>query len=119
MRFYLDEMLSPIIAEIARRFGVDIISAVEIGRIRTPDEIHLRYAAAEGRCLVTKNYDDFDALTKRFQTAAEPHAGVALVPKPMPSEDFATIAASLVGLARVYPDGLPPYTIVWLTTSIR
>jgi hypothetical protein len=119
MRFYLDEMLSPIIAQIVRWSGVDIVSAVEIGRTGTPDEIHLRYAAAEGRCIVTKNYDDFHALTGRFQATGEPHAGVALVPKSMLSEDFAAIAASLVGLARLYPDGLPPYSIVWLTPPNR
>lgn len=63
MRFVLDERLSPRIAAIARGLGLDVISCVEAGRRGLNDEEQLRLAALDGRCMVTQDHDDLDALS--------------------------------------------------------
>jgi hypothetical protein len=65
MRFLLDEDLPPKVAVIARSLGLDVVSVHEIGRTGLSDEAQLRFAASETRILVTRNRDDFIALTRR------------------------------------------------------
>ena len=55
--FFLDEDLSPRIATIAREQGLDVLSTHESGRNGLDDEEQLRFAAQEGRILVTCNRD--------------------------------------------------------------
>src|SRR5579884_1553289 len=103
VRFYLDEDLSPIIAALARRYGIDIVSSHELGRNGTTDEEQLRYAAQEGRAIVTENRGHFIALTFAFQEKRQPHAGVLLVPKTLPNDHFAAIAAAIMQYDRDHP----------------
>ena len=111
MRFYLDEDLSWRIAVIARRLGVDVVSSSEYGRNGLTDEEQLRLAAEDGRCVVTENYPDFSRLTMEFQDRGLPHAGVALVPRSLPRNDFAGIAEAIAYFDTLYPEGLAPYTV--------
>lgn len=114
MRFYLDEDLSGEIARIARARGVDVVSCHELGLKRLGDELQLRLAAEEGRCLVTRNRDHFLALTVRFFEREWPHAGILIVPASMPSRYFAVIAAALLDYDLRHPQGVPAYTIDFL-----
>lgn len=114
MRFYLDEDLSYEVARIARNLGLDVVSSHEVGRNRLPDEEQLRLAALEGRCLVTRNYADFDRLTKRFLENRWPHAGVLLVAPSLPNERFAAIAEALARYAERHEGGVPSYAIDFL-----
>lgn len=114
MRFYLDADLPYRIAEIARRQGVDIVSSHEYGRNQLPDEGHLRLAAEAGRCLVTSNRDDFDALTLDFFDRGRPHAGVLIVPHSLPNNRPSAIARALVAYAAARDYDLPPYTVTYL-----
>lgn len=114
MRFYLDEDLSHRIAELARARGCDVLSSHECGRDGLRDEEQLRLAAAEGRCFVTRNRDDFIALTVRCFQDGAPHAGVLIVPDSLPADDFAALAAAVVAYAEEHPEGLPAYTIDFL-----
>lgn len=66
VRFFLDEHLSPRIAEIARGLGVDVTSVIERGTVGLSDEEQLSAAAEEGRCLVTQDRADFIVLTTIF-----------------------------------------------------
>ena len=115
IRLYLDEMSSPRLTAILRAHGIDVVSALELGFSQTPDHVHLAHAAGEGRCIVTKNYDDFVRLTNSQMTEELPHAEVVLVPPSLPNEDFGRLAATLTEFCRRHPDGLPPYTVLWLT----
>ena len=114
MRFYLDEHLSPVIAEICRRHGVDVQATREAGRIGATDDDQLLFAAQEGRCILTENRRDFERLTNAFRERDLPHAGVLLLPRSLPKHDFAGIAAALIHFDTLYPGGLPPYTVVFL-----
>lgn len=101
MRFLLDEDLSPRIAEIARRQGLDVQSVHDLGRRQLADEDQLRFAAAQGRVLVTRNRDDFIRLTVAFYQAGDPHAGVLIVPWSLPNRSPSRVARALAAwLAR-------------------
>ncbi len=114
MRFYLDEDISPKIAEIARGMGIDVVAASECGRLGEDDSSQLDFAAAEGRCLVTRNRDHFKALTLRFINQERPHAGILVVPYSMPSDRFSLIAWALAEYDARHPDGISPYTFDFL-----
>ena len=114
LRYYLDEDHSDDIAALARRSGMDITSVHEVGRRGVTDDLQLEYAAAEGRAIVTRNYDDFSRLTLEFQRLGRPHAGVVFVPPSLLSDDYSGIARALVAFAERYPEGMPPYCVDYL-----
>lgn len=61
-----DEDLSPTVAEMLRARGIDAISAHEAGNRGLSDWEQMDQAAGQSRCLVTRNRDDFIALTLRY-----------------------------------------------------
>lgn len=74
MTYSLDEDLSPDIAVAGRARGLDLVSAYERHARGLSDEEQLSRAAADGRCLVTYNRDDFLRLTRRAYDAVRPTA---------------------------------------------
>lgn len=104
MRYLLDEDLSPIVAETARGLGLDAISIHQIGRRGFTDGEQLDFAAREGRTMVTRNRDDFIALTvEAFRTNAA-HAGVLIVPRSLPNHRPEAIAHALRRWHEAHPD---------------
>jgi predicted nuclease of predicted toxin-antitoxin system len=114
MRFYLDEDLSPKIAEILRRGEIDALSAHEAGMCEASDQRQLEFAAAEKRCLVTRNRDDFIRLTVRFFNDQRPHCGVLIVPYTLPGDQFSRIASLIKKFSSHHQKGLSPYSIAFL-----
>ena len=57
LRFYLDENMDPEISEQLRRRGIDALSARDVSLLQAPNGLQLRYAAAHGRVLCTKDSD--------------------------------------------------------------
>jgi hypothetical protein len=114
MKFYLDEDLSPKVAEILRKAGIDALSAHEVGRCETSDQRQLEFSAMEKRCLVTRNRDDFIRLTVRFFNDQRPHGGVLIVPYSLPGDQFSRIASLIKKFSSRHPKGLTPYSIAFL-----
>ena len=116
MKFYLDEDLSPKIAEILRRNGIDALSAHEAGMLGVSDRQQLEFAARERRCMVTRNRNDFIRLTLRFFNDRRPHCGVLIIPYTIGGDQFSRIASLLKKFASRRPLGLEPYVIDFLDT---
>jgi hypothetical protein len=117
MKFYLDEDLSPKIADILRKKGVDALSAHEIGAVGASDLQQLEFAGKEKRCLVTRNRDDFIKLTLRFFNDHLPHHGTLIIPHTIPGDQFSRMAALLKTFASNHPAGMASYTIAFLPTK--
>ena len=115
MKYYLDEDLSARIAELVRAGGVDAISSHECGRDTLDDPQQLDLAAADGRCFVTRNRDDFIHLTVQHFEAQLHHAGILIVPNSIAENDFGLVARSLLRYAHAHAKGMQPYTIDFLS----
>jgi len=115
--FYLDEDLSPKIAEILRKSGIDALSAHEVGMCGASDQRQLDFGAAKKRCLVTRNRDDFINLTVRFFNDQRPHCGVLIVPHTLPGDQFSRIASVIKTFSSHHQRGLAPYSISFLPTE--
>ena len=87
MRFLLDKDLPPEAAEIARNVGLDVVSVHEISRQGYADDEQLRFAAGERRIFLTRNRDDFLLLTIEFYRVGEPHPGLLIVGRNLPTTD--------------------------------
>jgi predicted nuclease of predicted toxin-antitoxin system len=111
VRFYLDEDLSPTVAEILRARGLDATSAHEAGARGLSDEEQLERAAGEHRCLVTRNRNDFIVLALAWFSAQRPHSGIPIVPHTLPGDQFGIIAAALAAYAEAHPQGAPAYGV--------
>lgn len=114
MRLYLDEMFHRRIAVRLRQRGIDAVSALELGHVSMPDEMHLLFAAGQGRCVVTQNYSDFVRHTSEFASQGLLHAGVLMVPTSQSTRDFGPLIRALSQFAEAHLDDLPPYSILWL-----
>ena len=64
MKVYLDEDLSPKIAELLRNDGVDCISAHETEMVQASDLEQLRFSAHKKRCLVNQKQRSFHSLDR-------------------------------------------------------
>ena len=117
MKLYLDEDISPKVAVILRKKGMDALSAHEAGMLEASDEEQLAFAAADKRAMVTRNRDDFITLTVQFFEALKPHKGLIIVPHTIPGSEFSNLAALLVKISKDYPKDLEPYTIEYLPSK--
>lgn len=114
MKLYLDEDISPKVAVVLRKKGLDAVSAHETGMIEASDEQQLSFAADEKRAMVTRNRDDFITLTVQFFEALKQHKGLIIVPHTIPGSEFSKLADLLVKFSKEYPNGLETYTIAFL-----
>jgi len=114
MKYYLDEDLSPRIAEILRKNGLDAISAHDVGMTQVSDQAQLDYAAAHARCLVTRNRNDFITLTVHFFNEHRRHCGLVIVPNSFPGDRFNLIAKALAKYTTNHPKGMASYEIAFL-----
>jgi predicted nuclease of predicted toxin-antitoxin system len=115
VKYYLDEDISPKVAELLRERGVDAVSAHEKGMRGVSDEEQLEEAAKEERVLVTRNRDDFILLSVCFFEDVKPHHGLIIVPHSIPGSDFNLLARLLSEYSQEHPKGLEPYTIEFIS----
>jgi predicted nuclease of predicted toxin-antitoxin system len=115
MKLYLDEDISPRVAEIARgRCQLDVVSVHDVGAETWDDAAQLRYAADTGRCIVTRNRDDFIRVTRDAFEKQAPHAGVLILTRRLPNDQFTAIAAALCAYAARFATSVQSYTIDFL-----
>ncbi len=114
MKLYLDEDLAPQVAGRLRAKGLDAVSALEVGNIQLSDRDQLQYAAGEGRCLVTRNVLHFVILAQDAIRRQEPHAGIILCPPSIRAFEVVKIADALIRLARLFPEGLAEFDVLYL-----
>ncbi len=114
MKYYLDEDISPKIADILTGYQIDTKSFHEVGMNQSIDIEQLELAASQGRCFVTRNRNDFIMLTVQFFNENRSHHGVLIIPHTIPGDKFSIIASGLKKYALKHPSGMEPYTIDFL-----
>ena len=116
MKYYLDEDLSPKIAAMLKKRGIDAVSAHDVGMLQTSDGQQLEYAAVRSRCLVTRNRNDFILLTVHFFNEHWPHSGLLIVPHSILGDRFSVLAGAIAKHAVGHPKGMEAYEIDFLKT---
>jgi hypothetical protein len=114
MNYYLDEDLSPKIAIILKKNGIDAISAHEVNMQTKSDIEQMEYAYKEKRCMVTRNINDFIKLTVQFFNESRSHYGIIIISYKHPGDKFAESAKILKTYALKNKNGAPSYGIVFL-----
>lgn len=114
MKYYLDEDISPRIAEILRKNGIDAVSSHEAGMLQVSDLEQLSYASSRKRCMVTRNRNDYIKLTVQLFNENKTHFGVLIIPLSYPGDQFARIAKALEKYALQHKAGMPSYGIDFL-----
>lgn len=79
MKLYLDEMISPRVAEGLRRRGYDVVAAAERRTLGSSDARQLAEAIQERRALVTFDVRDFSVLAKAAAVAGTEHWGIVFL----------------------------------------
>ncbi len=114
MKYYLDEDLSPKIAQILKKQGIDAVSVHDVEMLGHSDLEQLENASAHARCLITRNRNDFITLTVQFFNEHRRHFGLLIVPHSFPGDQFDRIAKAITKHAAHDPKGVSPYTIDFL-----
>jgi hypothetical protein len=107
VRFLLDEEQQAEAAEAARGLAFDVVRVYELERMGLRDDQQLGFAASERRILVTRNRDDFIALTRTFYATGRAHAGILIVTRAYPNHRPASIAHALAAWRERYASNLP------------
>jgi hypothetical protein len=80
MRIYVDDdSVDPMLLRLLRRDGNDVQIPADVGLIGRSDQVHLSHAIRQQRAILTRNYDDFQALHDLVIAAAGGHHGGILV----------------------------------------
>jgi len=106
LKLYLDEDLSPRVVRLLCERGLDATGAHEVGQAGRSDLEQLRYAAREGRSLVTRNVADFLELVRQLINRQESHAGILLIPASFRGDEFAILADAIARCVAAHPKGL-------------
>lgn len=75
---YLDENVPPLVASVLRSERIDVVSAYEVNMVGKDDEEQLRYAATNGRAVLTFNQKHFRPLYDAWWSAGRKHSGIIL-----------------------------------------
>jgi predicted nuclease of predicted toxin-antitoxin system len=80
MRLYLDDdSIFPLLVQLFRRDGHDVLLPADLGIAGAEDPVHLRHAIREDRVFVSHNYDDFKFLHDLLLEARGHHPGICIV----------------------------------------
>jgi len=114
LKFLVDEDLSEAIAVILRAAGADAVHVSEIGFSGADDKEVLDEAARRSCCVVTRNRNDFLALTEFYFQEGRAHSGVLVVPRSYPGNKPQRIAKAILALIKDQPNVSRPYGFFFL-----
>lgn len=114
MKFLVDEDLSEELAVILRAQKADAVHVREIGLSGADDREVLDEAARRGCCLVTRNRNDFLALTGWYFHEGRAHGGVLVVTRSYPGNQPQRIAKAILLLIKNKPHVFQPYGFIFL-----
>lgn len=81
----LDEDVRPMLGEILRQRGHDVIHVLDAGRAGKSDAEQLVYALSQQRAILTHNIRHFRLLNQRYHEEGRQHCGILLaVQLPLP-----------------------------------
>jgi predicted nuclease of predicted toxin-antitoxin system len=104
--FLLDEQISPLVAALALKSGVDAKAVAGSALSGLDDPSIFRKAVEDGRILVTYNIDDMTLLLGDFLKEGAAVAGVVFVnARTIPPSDVTGLARALVRLAKRLENG--------------
>jgi predicted nuclease of predicted toxin-antitoxin system len=115
VKFYIDEDISPKVAEVLRKRGVDVVSAHDIGMTGASDEDQFAEAVSRKCAIVTRNRGDFITLTIQAFENRSPHYGLVVLSHSISGSNFKGMAALLEKCTRKNPAGMAAYTIEFIT----
>jgi len=78
VRLLLDEDVRPILGEILRHRGYDVIHVLELERTGKTDAEQLQYAISQQRAILTHNVRDFIILDRQYRQNGKEHFGILL-----------------------------------------
>jgi predicted nuclease of predicted toxin-antitoxin system len=106
LKFLVDEMYPPTIAEQLRARGHDVAAVTERAELRAlPDDSIFAAAQQEQRAVVTENIGDFSSLADAADQRGLPHHGLILVdPAKYPRGNPRTIGRLVTELDRLLHD---------------
>ncbi len=114
MKLYLDEDVPVAIAEALRRAKIDVLTTEEAGNKQSSDTAQLAFAAAAGRCIVTRNVREFVELAHHAVQQQRPHAGIILISSAYRGNETRRIAEAILRIARANPHGIEEYGVRYL-----
>jgi len=106
----LDEQLSPLIAQLLRERGLDVVAAAERSDlVEASDQVICETATREQRAVVTNDIKDFRPIAAERLTDGRGHAGLILLPASRSRSRDATgaLVGDIEALMRAHPDGIP------------
>ncbi len=77
-KFYLNEHLSPRLANQLRKHGFDVLSSQEAELLSADDDEQLAFAVSEQRAIVTFNFGDFVVRHEKYMASNREHWGIIL-----------------------------------------
>lgn len=106
-KIYTDEDISPLLADLLRKKGVDAISAYEVRMLEKPDEAQLAYSTQEQRVIITFNIEDFSRLAR-----IKNHTGIIVCPQ-VPLNAYSALAESIIDKITLIDNW--PQLLIWAT----
>ena len=77
MDLYLDDDSADLLlVRMLRNAGHNVLLPIDIGRVGSPDPVHLKYAIRENRVLLSRNHDDFLCLHELIAESRGRHPGM-------------------------------------------